>query len=125
MFLLRHTGFRGSDVVALRREEIHFDREEIARVTQKRKKRVVPIHTDLLFALRMYIRIGSETRSRSTRSCAEPRPMTWRRLSATRLRPWRSTTRHLSRHSVTVCERSSKPRRLGAGGEFTPRTPLG
>jgi integrase len=32
--------------------EVHFDRKEIERVTQKRKKRVIlPIHTELLFGL--------------------------------------------------------------------------
>jgi integrase len=50
--LLRHTGFRGSDVVQLTWAEIHFDRREIERCTQKRRKLVVmPIHTELLFAL--------------------------------------------------------------------------
>jgi integrase/recombinase XerD len=50
--LLRHTGFRGSDAVRLSWAEVHFDRREIERVTQKRRKRVIlPIHTELLFAL--------------------------------------------------------------------------
>jgi integrase len=50
--LLRHTGFRGSDAVAITWEEVHFDRREIERVTQKCKKLVVlPIHPELLFAL--------------------------------------------------------------------------
>jgi integrase len=50
--LLRHTGFRGSDAVGITWAEVHFDRREIERVTQKRRKLVVlPIHPELLFAL--------------------------------------------------------------------------
>lgn len=50
--LLRWTGLRGSDAVALTWSEIDFEVREIVRVTQKRGKRVVvPIHTELLFAL--------------------------------------------------------------------------
>jgi integrase len=50
--LLRHTGFRGSDAVQVTWAEIHFDRREIERRTQKRRKVVVlPIHTELMFAL--------------------------------------------------------------------------
>src|SRR5258708_8925818 len=39
--LLRWTGLRGSDAVSLTWREVHFDRKEIERVTQKRKKRVI------------------------------------------------------------------------------------
>lgn len=50
--LLRWTGMRGSDVVGLRWEEIDWDAREINRLTLKRRKRVVlPIHTELFFAL--------------------------------------------------------------------------
>jgi len=50
--LLKWTGFRGSDAVALTWAEVDFDAREIVRVTQKRGKRVVlPIHTELFFAL--------------------------------------------------------------------------
>jgi integrase len=50
--LLRWTGFRGSDAISLTWREVHFDRKEIDRVTQKRRKRVIlPIHTELLFGL--------------------------------------------------------------------------
>jgi integrase len=50
--LLRWTGLRGSDAVSLTWREVHFESKEIERVTQKRKKKVVlPIHTELLFAL--------------------------------------------------------------------------
>ena len=52
LLLLRWTGLRGSDVVSLTWEEVHFDTKEIDRVTQKRSKRIVlPIQTELLFAL--------------------------------------------------------------------------
>lgn len=45
---------RGSDVVKLSWAEIHFDRREIERVTQKRKKKVIiPIQSDLLAVLEM------------------------------------------------------------------------
>ncbi|MGH9546847.1 MAG: tyrosine-type recombinase/integrase, partial [Terriglobales bacterium] len=50
--LLRWTGFRGSDAVSVTWREVHFDQKEIERLTQKRKKKVVlPIQTELLFAL--------------------------------------------------------------------------
>ena len=50
--LLRWTGFRGSDAVAVTWDEVHLDQKEIERITQKRRKRVlVPIQVELLFAL--------------------------------------------------------------------------
>ena len=50
--VLRWTGMRGSDAVGLRWEEIDWDAHEINRLTLKRRKRVVlPIHQELLFAL--------------------------------------------------------------------------
>jgi integrase len=50
--LLRWTGMRGSDIVGLTWADIRFDRREIERVTQKRRKPVIiPIHSELLFAL--------------------------------------------------------------------------
>ncbi len=50
--LLRWTGFRGSDAVALTWAEVDWDAREIVRVTQKRGKRVIlPIHLELFFAL--------------------------------------------------------------------------
>jgi site-specific recombinase XerD len=50
--LLRWTGLRGVDVVKLTWSEVHLDQKEIERVTQKRKKRVIlPMHSELLFAL--------------------------------------------------------------------------
>jgi len=50
--LLRWTGMRGSDIVGLTWADVHFDRREIERITQKRRKPVIiPIHTELLFAL--------------------------------------------------------------------------
>lgn len=50
--LLRWTGLRGCDAVTLEWREVHFDRKEIERVTQKRQKKVIlPLHIELLFAL--------------------------------------------------------------------------
>lgn len=50
--LLRWTGLRGSDAVTITWNEVHFDRREIERKTQKRRKLVIiPIQTELLFAL--------------------------------------------------------------------------
>lgn len=52
--LLRWTGLRGSDAVALTWSEVHFDTKEIERLTQKRKKKVViPIQSELLALLEM------------------------------------------------------------------------
>ena len=52
--LLRWTGLRGSDAVALTWSEVHFDRKEIERVTQKRTKKVIlPIQSDLIAILEM------------------------------------------------------------------------
>jgi integrase len=50
--LLRWTGFRGSDAVGLRWEEIDWETRELNRLTLKRRKRVLlPIHQELFFAL--------------------------------------------------------------------------
>ena len=50
--LLRWTGLRGSDAVRLIWGEVHLSSKEIERVTQKRRKKVIlPIHSELLFAL--------------------------------------------------------------------------
>jgi integrase len=50
--ILRWTGLRGSDVVTLRWAEVDFQTREITRVTQKRRKRVVvPMHSELQFVL--------------------------------------------------------------------------
>lgn len=50
--LLRWTGLRGVDAVKLPWAEVNLDQKEIHRTTQKRKKRVIlPMHTELLFAL--------------------------------------------------------------------------
>jgi integrase len=49
---LRWTGLRGSDAVKLTWQEVSFEKKEIERVTQKRRKKVVlPINLELLFAL--------------------------------------------------------------------------
>ncbi len=50
--LLRWTGLRGSDAVGLKWDEIDWEAREINRLTLKRRKRIVlPIHQELLFAL--------------------------------------------------------------------------
>jgi integrase len=51
--LLRWTGLRGVDAVKLTWGEVHLDRrQEVERITQKRRKLViVPFHTELSFAL--------------------------------------------------------------------------
>ena len=50
--VLRWTGFRGSDAVTLSFRELHFDTKEVERLTRKRKKKVVlPLHPELLFAI--------------------------------------------------------------------------
>lgn len=50
--VLRWTGLRGSDAVSLRWSEVDFQSREITRLTLKRCKRVVvPMHTELSFAL--------------------------------------------------------------------------
>ncbi len=50
--LLRWTGLRGSDAVTLTWREVNLVGKEIVRVTQKRRKKVVvPIGTELQFAL--------------------------------------------------------------------------
>lgn len=52
LLLLRWTGLRGGDAVALTWQEVKFDRKEIERVTQKRRKKVIlPLNVELLFAL--------------------------------------------------------------------------
>ena len=52
LLLLRWTGLRGSDAVKLTWQEVSLSKKEIERVTQKRKKKVIlPINTELLFAL--------------------------------------------------------------------------
>ena len=50
--VLRHTGFRGNDAAQLSWAEVHFQRREIERVTEKRRKKVtIPIQSELLFML--------------------------------------------------------------------------
>lgn len=52
VLLLRWTGFRGSDAVRVTWQEMDLSTKEVDRLTKKRKKRVVmPIHSELLFAL--------------------------------------------------------------------------
>lgn len=50
--LLRWTGLRGSDAATLTWREVNLSGKEIERLTQKRRKKVIlPIHTELQFAL--------------------------------------------------------------------------
>jgi integrase len=80
--LLRWTGLRGSDAVRLRWEEVHFDRKEIERVTQKRKKRVIlPVHSELLFLLEAEY----ERRSPQPSDCVLVNPATGKPLTRPRL----------------------------------------
>jgi integrase len=79
--LLRWTGMRGSDIVGLTWGDVHFDRREIERVTQKRRKLVIiPIHTELLFALE------TEYECRSPESSDQVLPQTRERGRMTRPR---------------------------------------
>jgi integrase len=80
--LLRWTGFRGSDAVSVNWREVHFDRKEIERVTQKRRKRVIlPIHTELLFGLE-----GEwERRKPDLSDCVLLNPLTSKPLTRPRL----------------------------------------
>lgn len=86
--LLRWTGLRGVDAVKLTWSEVHFDRQEVERVTQKRRKRVIlPMHTELLFALEAeHERLKPEPTERvlinpSTRN-ALTRPRLYQRMRA-------------------------------------------
>ncbi len=83
MFLLvRWTGLRGVDAVKLAWLEVHFDRKEIERVTQKRKKRVIlPMHSELLFALEAeHERLKPEPSAQVLLNPATGTPMTRPRL---------------------------------------------
>jgi integrase len=80
--LLRWTGLRGSDAVNLRWSEVHFDRPEIERITQKRTKRgIIPIHSDLLAVLEMeYANRKPEPHERVLLHPTAQEPMTRKRL---------------------------------------------
>ena len=80
--LLRWTGFRGVDAVKLTWAEVNFDQKEIERVTQKRKKRVIlPMHTELLFALEAeHEKLKPEPSARVLLNPATGKPMTRPRL---------------------------------------------
>lgn len=90
--LLRWTGFRGSDAVRLTWGEVDWETQEINRLTQKRRKRVVlPLQQELLFALE------AERDRRAPKSCdhillnpatGKPltRPALYRRMIALGLR---------------------------------------
>jgi integrase len=80
--LLRWTGLRGGDVVSLAWGEIHFDRKEIERLTQKRRKKVIlPVHTELLFALEVeHARRNPQSKEVVLLNPATGNPMTRPRL---------------------------------------------
>jgi integrase len=80
--LLRWTGLRGSDAVKLTWGEVHLSRKEIERITQKRRKRVIlPIHSELLFALELeHDRRHPEPTDRVLLNPATGKPMTRPRL---------------------------------------------
>jgi integrase len=76
--LLRWTALRGVDAVKLTWQEVYFDRKEIERVTQKRRKKVIlPIHTELLFAIETeYAQLKPEPTDRVLLNPATGKPMT-------------------------------------------------
>jgi integrase len=76
--LLRWTGLRGVDAAKLTWREVHFDSKEIERVTQKRRKKVIlPIHAELLFAIETeYERMNPEPTDRVLLNPFAGTPMT-------------------------------------------------
>lgn len=80
--LLRWTGLRGVDAVKLTWGEVHFESKEIERVTQKRRKRVIlPVHTELLFVLETeFERLKPQAADRVLVNPATGKPMTRPRL---------------------------------------------
>ncbi len=80
--VLRWTGLRGGDAVALTWQEIKFDRKEIERVTQKRGEKVIlPIPVELLFALENeYQRVKPQPTDRVLLNPTTNSPMTRPRL---------------------------------------------
>jgi integrase len=80
--LLRWTGLRGGDAVALTWHEVRFDRKEIERVTQKRRKKVIlPMNVELLFALEAeHERVKPEPTDRVLLNPSTNLPMTRPRL---------------------------------------------
>jgi integrase len=80
--LLRWTGLRGVDAAKLTWDEVHFDRKEIERVTQKRRKKVIlPAHTELLFVLEAeFERLRPQSTDRVLVNPATNKPMTRPRL---------------------------------------------
>jgi integrase len=82
--VLGWTGLRGSDVVTLRWAEIDFHTGEIGRLTLKRRKRVViPMHSELKFALEADFQQRSPSpEDRVLLNPATSKPMTRPRLYA-------------------------------------------
>ena len=82
--LLRRTGFRGNDAAQLTFGEIDFQRREIERITEKRRKRVtIPIHSELLFMLEAeYASRKAEPHDRVLLNPLTKGPMSRKRLYA-------------------------------------------
>jgi integrase len=80
--LLRWTGLRGVDAVKLTWSEVYLERQEVERVTQKRRKIVIlPLHTELLFALDVeHERLKPHPADRVLVNPSTGRPMTRPRL---------------------------------------------
>jgi integrase len=76
--VLRWTGLRGSDAVKFTWQEVSFESKEIERVTQKRRKKVVlPINLELLFALEAeHARRKPQPKDRVLINPATNRPLT-------------------------------------------------
>lgn len=90
--VLRWTGLRGSDAVKLTWREVSFESKEIERITQKRRKKVVlPINVELLFALEAeHARRKPQPGDKVLTNPATNRPLTrpglYRRVQAVRKR---------------------------------------
>jgi integrase len=86
--VLRWTGLRGGDAVALTWQEVKFDRKEIERVTQKRGKKVIlPMPVELLFALenefqRVKPQLTDRVLLNPTTSASMTRPRLYERMLA-------------------------------------------
>lgn len=80
--LLRHTGLRGGDAVALTWGEVDLNGKKINRLTQKRRKRVIiPLHQELQFALE----VAAEKRNPETGETILLNPATGKPLTRPRL----------------------------------------
>lgn len=131
--LLRWTGLRGVDAVKLTWSEVHLERQEVERVTQKRRKRVIlPMHTELLFALETECeRLKPEPADRilinpSTQT-AMTRPRLYKRMLALGKRAGVPNAHpHRFRDTLAVVLKNQrkwaqKPLRTRIGSPFSPK----